>query len=99
MNFGKGSQQISELLSSSDCTVEKLLDEESFLDELRSGSSELLDLYCAPHPSFGFNEISDLLTYIVVEPPDESDENRAFKYSYERDVDIHFMHRRCLRVT
>jgi len=42
--FGRASQAIGDLLSSPDCTLEKLMDEESFLDELRSGNSQLMEL-------------------------------------------------------
>lgn len=49
MNFGRGSQQISDLLASPDCTIEKLMDEEGFIDEMRSGNNELLELYYLPY--------------------------------------------------
>jgi hypothetical protein len=35
--------------------------------------------------SFDADKISRLLDYIVVEPVDESDENRAFKYYLENN--------------
>eukprot|EP01022_Parablepharisma_sp_SALTPOND_P016087 TRINITY_DN231_c0_g1_i1.p3 TRINITY_DN231_c0_g1~~TRINITY_DN231_c0_g1_i1.p3 ORF type:complete len:960 (-),score=155.17 TRINITY_DN231_c0_g1_i1:21091-23970(-) len=79
--FGKTSQQVDDILSSADCTVEKLLDEEGFLDELRNGNSRLLQLQLSPYipHSLDVNNIAILLDYIVVEPAEDAEDKRAFK--------------------
>ncbi len=43
--FGRSSQSIEDLLNSPDCTLEKLMDEEDFLQELRNMNTRLLQLY------------------------------------------------------
>ena len=41
---GANSQRISELLSKPDCTLEELLDEDTFLSEVREGNTQLFQL-------------------------------------------------------
>jgi len=42
--FGRSSQSIEELLNNPDCTLEKLMDEEDFLQELRNMNTKLTQL-------------------------------------------------------
>ncbi len=47
--FGRSSQSIEDLLNNPDCTLEKLMDEEDFLQELRNMNSKLLQLFDFSH--------------------------------------------------
>ncbi len=52
ITFGRTTDGIEELLSKPDCTLEKLLDDDNFVEEVRSPPSKLVSLYaflfCAP---------------------------------------------------
>lgn len=80
--FGRSSQAIEDLLNSSDCTLEKLIDEEDFMGELRSLNTRLIQLYSLFEQicSFDYDVVNQLLGYIVVEPSPEDGEGRCFKY-------------------
>jgi len=67
---------IDTLIESGDFTLEQLLDEEEILQETKSQNKKLLDFLTEPET------LKKLLTYITVEPKEEDDAKRKFKYPF-----------------
>jgi len=76
-NFGFHSvSPIDSLLESPDVTLEQLLDEEEILQETKSQNKKLLDFLIEP------SILKKLVFYITVEPHEEDDPKRRFKYPF-----------------
>jgi len=67
---------IDTLIESGDFTLEQLLDEEEILQETKSQNKKLLDFLTEPET------LKKLLTYITIEPKEEDDPKRKFKYPF-----------------
>jgi hypothetical protein len=67
---------IDTLLEGGDFTLEQLLDEEEILQETKSQNKKLLDYLIEPE------SLKKLLYYITVEPQEEDDPKRKFKYPF-----------------
>ena len=60
------------MLSKSDCTVEKLLDDEDILQEFKSQNSKLLTY-------FNHDKMKKLIDFITVMPTHDATKNRGHK--------------------
>ena len=60
------------MLSKSDCTVEKLLDDEDVLQEFKSQNSKLLAY-------FNHDKMKKLIDFITVMPSNDATNNRGHK--------------------
>eukprot|EP00826_Nyctotherus_ovalis_P060951 TRINITY_DN861_c0_g3_i1.p1 TRINITY_DN861_c0_g3~~TRINITY_DN861_c0_g3_i1.p1 ORF type:complete len:468 (+),score=95.70 TRINITY_DN861_c0_g3_i1:1327-2730(+) len=76
-------ESISEILAKPDCTLELILDHDSFIEELRYCNESLLNLYCsAVICSFTLERVIDMLKYIIEEPPLDSNDKRMYKFPF-----------------
>jgi len=73
--FNTGSA-IDSILDGEDYTLEQLLDEEEIIQETKSQNKRLLDFFIQP------DTLRKLLYYITVEPQEDDDTNRKYKYPF-----------------
>jgi len=73
--FNTGSA-IDSILDGEDYTLEQLLDEEEIIQETKSQNKRLLDFFIEPET------LKKLLYYITVEPQEDDDTNRKYKYPF-----------------
>jgi hypothetical protein len=63
------------LLSKSDCSVEKLLDDEDIIQEFKTQNNKLLTY-------FDHDKMKRLIDFITVMPPSDADQKRGHKYPF-----------------
>lgn len=67
---------IDTILDGGDYTLEQLLDEEEILQETKSQNKKLIDFIIEPE------SLKTLLSYITVEPSEDADQKRKYKYPF-----------------
>lgn len=75
LNFAHHSSRIEEMLNSPDTTIEQLLDDDNIISEFKSLNPKLLE-YCTDE------RIKQLMQYILIEPPEDADKARGYKYPF-----------------
>eukprot|EP01091_Cochliopodium_minus_P014882 TRINITY_DN5152_c0_g1_i1.p1 TRINITY_DN5152_c0_g1~~TRINITY_DN5152_c0_g1_i1.p1 ORF type:complete len:536 (-),score=144.09 TRINITY_DN5152_c0_g1_i1:86-1693(-) len=75
--FGINSISVVEtILEKDDFTLEELMDEEDLIQECKSENQKLIDFLVIP------STLEKLFDYITVQPPEDSDSVRCFKYPF-----------------
>jgi hypothetical protein len=71
----QSSQSIEDLLNKKDCTVDKLLDDDDCLQELKNFNEKLIKY-------FDHDKLKVLIDYITVMPKEDAGHNRGHKYPF-----------------
>ncbi|CEM11598.1 unnamed protein product [Vitrella brassicaformis CCMP3155] len=70
------SVNVDEIVEAADCTLDKLLDLDELIQEIKSNNAKVVDFLCRR------DSLERLVEYIVVVPPDDADKNRGHKFPF-----------------